>query len=87
MAQPGVRVRFFAALREAAGEDETVTPPGSLPALLAELRARYGEPFSTRLSIASVLLDGTAVPRDADVAVDDGAEVALLPPVSGGSGA
>lgn len=84
MAQAGVRVRFFAALREAAGEDEIVTASGSLQALLAELRARYGEPFSTRLSLASVLLDGTAVPRSADVPVEDGVEVALLPPVSGG---
>lgn len=81
-----VRVRMFAALREAAGEDETVLDPGPLPQLLDVLRARYGELFTTRLRLCSVLIDGTSVPRDAVVDVPAGAELALLPPVSGGSG-
>ena len=81
-----VRVRMFAALREAAGEGETVLEAGPLPRLLDELRVRYGERFGTRLELCSVLVDGSPVSRTADVAVPDGAEVALLPPVSGGSG-
>lgn len=80
-----VRVRLFASLREAAGVAEVPLEPGHLPALLAELVARYGEPFATRLTVASVLLDGDPVPRGAQVAVPDGAELALLPPVSGGA--
>ena len=80
----GVRVRFFAALREAADAQETTAEPGSLTEILDGLRDRYGEPFSTRLELASVLVDGVAVRRGADVRVPDGAEVALLPPVSGG---
>ena len=79
-----VQVRLFAAVREAAGTGETSAEPATLPELLASLRGRYGEPFTTRLRSCTVLIDGTAVGRDADVVVPDGAEVALLPPVSGG---
>lgn len=80
-----VRVRLFAALREAAGVAEVDVEPAPLDALLDELCARYGEPFTTRLSVASVLLDGDPVGRSATLPVPDGAELALLPPVSGGS--
>lgn len=80
-----VKVRMFAALREASGVGEASVAPGPLPAVLDALRARYGDPFTQRLGLCSVLLDGSAVPRDADVEVPDGAELALLPPVSGGA--
>lgn len=80
-----VRVRMFAALREAAGERETMLDPGSLPELLATLRARYGERFTARLKLCSVLIDGSSVSQHAEVDVPDGAELALLPPVSGGA--
>ena len=80
-----VRVRLFAALREAAGTAEVELAPGALHELLDELCARYGEPFTTRLSVASVLVDGDPATRSADLRVPDGAEVALLPPVSGGA--
>lgn len=81
-----VTIRLFAALREAAGTSATTVGPGRLPDLLAELEARYGETFATRLRVASVLVDGDAVSRGEEVSVPDGAEVALLPPFSGGSG-
>lgn len=81
-----MRVRLFAALREAAGEAECVLPPGTVADLVERLRARYGEPFSSRLAVAAVLLDGDAVAHDADRIAADGAELALLPPVSGGCG-
>lgn len=80
-----VRVRLFAALREAAGRDEAEAEPGPLPVVLDSLCERYGERFAAVLKIASVLLDGTQVARDADVEVADGSEIALLPPVSGGA--
>ena len=81
-----VRVRMFAALREAAGTSAPTTEPAPLPDLLDELRARYGEPFTTRLSVASVLVDGDPVDRAEPRPIPDGAEVALLPPFSGGAG-
>lgn len=80
-----VRVRMFAALRDAAGTDEVVVEPAPLPDLLDELRARFDEPFTRRLAVCTVLVDGTATPAGTEVVVPDGAEVALLPPVSGGS--
>ena len=80
-----VRVRLFAALREAAGTDVVEVAPAPLAELLAALSERFGEPFSTRLEVASVLVDGDPTPKGADDALRDGAEVALLPPVSGGA--
>lgn len=80
-----VRVRMFAALREAAGEAEATAEPGRLPVVLDSLRDSYGPAFAERLRLCTVLVDGDAVSRHADVAVPDGAELALLPPVSGGS--
>jgi molybdopterin converting factor small subunit len=78
-------VRFFAALRDAAGTSQVEVDPGVLPAIIAGLCERYGEPFATRVPVASGLLDGQPVRLDDEVAVHDGAELALLPPFSGGS--
>lgn len=80
-----VRVRMFAALRDAAGTSEEQIEPGPLPQLLSALCERHGELFAQRLSVSTVLIDGTSTPRDAQVEVADGSEVALLPPVSGGA--
>jgi MoaD family protein len=79
-----VRVRLFAALREVAGASETVAEPGPLGEILDELERRYGPAFTTALGVSTVLLDGTAVRRGTRTEVPDGAELAILPPVSGG---
>jgi sulfur-carrier protein len=79
-----VRVRLFAAARDAAGTGEDAVDPGPLPEVLATLEARYGARFAAVLGVATVLVDGSAVEHDADVAVPDGAELAILPPFSGG---
>lgn len=81
----GVRVRLFAAVREAAGEAECRLEPATVARLLERLCARYGETFAARVAMATVLVDGRAVRPDADLEVPDGAELALLPPVSGGA--
>lgn len=80
-----VRVRMFASLREAAGTGDAELPPGALPSLLAALRERHGRGFADVLASCTVLVDGQVVTRDACVDVADGAELALLPPVSGGA--
>lgn len=80
-----VRVRMFAAVREAAGTGETTVTPGPLDAALDVLRERYGPVFAQRLAISTVLVDGQPTPQDAPRSVPDGAEVAVLPPVSGGA--
>lgn len=79
---------MFAALREAAGSSTLVVPAGPLPALLDEVHRAAADPAAVArvLQVTAVLVDGRSVARDSDVAVPDGAEVALLPPVSGGSG-
>lgn len=81
----GVRVRLFAALREAAGTGEDTVAAGLLTAQLETLCKRYGPTFRARLAISSVLVDGQPVSHSADLVVEDGSELALLPPVSGGA--
>lgn len=80
-----VRVRLFAALRDAAGTGEDIVEAGTLREVLDELEQRHGDAFGRRLAVSAVLVDGLPRPRDADVQVADGSEVALLPPVSGGA--
>ena len=82
-----VRVRLFAALRDAAGTSEERVEPAPLRTILEQLCERHGSVFSQRLAISTVLLDGSACGHDDDIAVPDGAELALLPPVSGGASA
>jgi molybdopterin synthase sulfur carrier subunit len=79
-----VRVRLFAALREAAGTSELTVEPGRLGEILDGLSAKFGTRFANVLGYASVLVDGERL-RDRDTEVPDGAELALLPPFSGGS--
>lgn len=79
-----VRVRMFAVLREAAGTGETTVDPATVPQILTELSTRFGEPFATMLGACTVLVDGRPVRSKAETPVPAGAEVALLPPASGG---
>lgn len=79
-----VRVRLFAALRDSAGTRETTSDAPTVAALVDELVARYGEPFASRMSVASVVVDGQPVARDADHPLGEADEVVLLPPFSGG---
>jgi molybdopterin synthase sulfur carrier subunit len=76
-----VTVLYFASLRDAAGrEAEQLPTPGSLAALYAELRARHG--FALPQERLRVAVDGAFV--DWDSPLRDGAEIAFIPPVSGG---
>ncbi|HEY4725700.1 MAG TPA: MoaD/ThiS family protein [Actinomycetes bacterium] len=79
-----VRIRLFAALREAAGVPEVVAVAAPLQAILDELGDRFGDRFAAVLSYSSVLVDGRRWP-DPAAPVPDGAELALLPPFSGGA--
>jgi molybdopterin synthase sulfur carrier subunit len=76
-----VTVLYFASLRDAAGrESEQLPMPTSLGALYAELRARHG--FALPQERLRVAVDGAFV--DWDCALREGAEIAFIPPVSGG---
>jgi sulfur-carrier protein len=76
-----ITVLYFASLRDAAGRDaEQVPRPASLAALYDELRVRHG--FALPRERLRVAVDGDFAGWDAAVA--EGAEVAFIPPVSGG---
>ena len=76
-----VTVLYFASLRDAAGVDsEIVDRPASLATLYEFLRARHG--FALTQDKLRVAVDGAF--SDWNAAVGDGAEIAFIPPVSGG---
>lgn len=76
-----VTVLYFASLRDAAGvSSEVLERPLSLAALYEALRARHG--FALGRESLRVAVDGEF--SDWNAAVSDGAEIAFVPPVSGG---
>ncbi len=76
-----VTVLYFASLRDAAGvERETLDHAGDPAALYALLQARHG--FALPRERLRVAIDG-AFARWTDP-LHDGAEIAFIPPVSGG---
>ncbi len=81
-----VTVRYFAALREALGAQESVqvaagATAGALRDQLIAASPRHAEALrrgrALRCALNQVLVDETAV-------IEDGAEVAYFPPVTGG---
>lgn len=81
-----VRVRYFASLREGLGAGETVDlPAGStLAGLRDALIARGGAHAALLARGRAVRCAVNQVMADETVPVDDGAEVAFFPPVTGG---
>lgn len=77
-------LRLFAAARDAAGRRDDVLSGGTVGAVLDAAVAAYGHDFAVVLQSATVWCNGEAVERDHEVG--DADEVAVLPPVSGGSG-
>ena len=80
-----VRVRAFAAVREALGTGETevsVAPGTDVAGLLAGLAAAYPNARLGERRVAVAVNRAYAPP---DLLLADGDEVALIPPVSGGS--
>ncbi|MFA6985121.1 MAG: MoaD/ThiS family protein [Arenimonas sp.] len=76
-----ITVLYFASLRDAAGmASEIVDRPASLPELYVQLRARHG--FAMAPDKLRVAVDGAF--SDWSATVSDGAEIAFIPPVSGG---
>ena len=76
-----VTVLYFASLRDAAGIGlEVLDQPASLTALYEDLRARHG--FAMTREKLRVAVNGAF--SDWNAAVPDGAEIAFIPPVSGG---
>jgi sulfur-carrier protein len=76
-------VRLFASVREAAGTGRDTVPGATVGEVLAGARDRYGERFSALLGTCRIWVNGEAA--DDDTPVTEADEVAVLPPVSGGS--
>lgn len=77
-----IDVRYFASLRETAGVsvERIETAATDLVSLYAELQARHG--FTLPAERLRAAIDGAFARWDTPLR--DGAEVAFLPPVSGG---
>ena len=76
-------LRLFASARDAAGTARDDIEGATVAEVLDHARARYGDAFVSVLAISKVWLNGE--PADAAAAVVATDEVAVLPPVSGGS--
>jgi molybdopterin synthase sulfur carrier subunit len=76
-------LRLFAQAREAAGTGRDVVDGATVDEVLAHARARYGEGFAALLGTCRVWVNGE--PATGADQVGPGDEVAVLPPVSGGS--
>jgi len=76
-------LRLFAAAREAAGTVEAHIDGATVGEVLAAAVANYGEGFQAVLATCRVWVNGEAADTQTAVNADD--EVAVLPPVSGGS--
>jgi molybdopterin synthase catalytic subunit len=78
-----VKVRLFAALRDLADASEVEAVGADVRMVVDDLCARFGERFAAIARSGTVVVDGERARPDTPIA--DGQEVALLPPVSGGS--
>ncbi len=77
------QLRLFASAREAAGTRVDTFAGATVGDVLDAAVAAYGPVFAGVLDTAAVWCNGDAVDRDHPVS--DADEVAVLPPVSGGS--
>jgi molybdopterin synthase sulfur carrier subunit len=81
-----ITLRFFASLREALGASETLTLPApTTVAQVRELLLARGEPYATALAPGRAVrcaINQTVCAGDQ--AVEEGAELAFFPPVTGG---
>jgi molybdopterin synthase sulfur carrier subunit len=76
-------LRLFASVREAAGTSRVELNGASVEEVLAAARCRFGSPFTDLLTTCRVWVNGE--PADATTPVGAHDEVAILPPVSGGT--
>lgn len=76
-------LRLFAGLREAAGTAEVSVDAGTVGEVIATAVADFGDEFAAGLGAARVWVNGEPADDETRVSADD--EVALIPPVSGGT--
>jgi molybdopterin converting factor small subunit len=76
-------VRLFAAARDAAGTGRDELPGNTVADVLAEARRRYGDRFAAVLESCRIWVNGEPAGEHDAIGTTD--ELAVLPPVSGGS--
>jgi molybdopterin converting factor small subunit len=76
-------LRLFASAREAAGTGRAEFAASTVGEILGAASAAFGAGFTQVLATCKVWVNGEAA--DADTVIADHDEVAVLPPVSGGS--
>jgi molybdopterin converting factor small subunit len=76
-------LRLFASAREAAGTARDTVPGSTVGEVLAAAADRYGPGFAAVLATCRVWVNGEVT--DPSAAVGENDEVAVLPPVSGGT--
>jgi MoaD family protein len=84
----GVRLRLFAAAREAAGrasDEFALVDAETIGDLLDRAGARYGGAFVAVLATARIWVNGDEPGAGPATELREGDEVAVLPPVSGGA--
>jgi sulfur-carrier protein len=74
---------FFAAARQAAGRRQDHVEAGTVAEAMETARTRYGDDFAAVLDRSRVWVNGE--PAAPDRRLFEGDEIAVLPPVSGGS--
>ena len=80
-----IRIRYFASVREALGSGETVrTDAATLADPRDDLIARGGAHATALARGKAVRMARDQVMSREDAALDDGAEIAFFPPVTGG---
>lgn len=81
-----ITLLFFARIRDAAGTSQADVDASTAGEALKIAAERFGGEFSRVLAICSIVVDGEPVTKDRlwDVALRPDAEIAVLPPVSGG---
>ena len=77
------RVRLFAAARDAAGTGSDVIEGDTVADVLRAAEDRYGQRFREVLTTCRVWVNGNDAAPETAVGSDD--ELAVLPPVSGGT--
>jgi MoaD family protein len=78
-----VRLRLFASAREAAGVAEADLEGKDVEQVMQAAIVRFGPVFAEVLSASRVWVNGA--PAQPSTALGEGDEVAVLPPVSGGT--
>lgn len=77
------RIRLFAAAREAAGTGSDVIDGATVGDVLDAAAERYGDRFREVLTTCRIWVNGDDARTDTEVGPAD--ELAVLPPVSGGT--